>query len=84
MKLPTLTEAEVSRFRAMDRGRMNTSGLAEGRRRQAAELQAKLRAGKKWCSGCGYLKDFAEFHKSGRDPDGRQSRCKVCRKAAAA
>lgn len=35
----------------------------------------------KWCRGCEENKPLAEFHRNSRNRDGRETRCKGCKKA---
>jgi hypothetical protein len=64
---------------ALERGRLDTAGLALPLAQRTAEVQERIASGKKICTRCKAAKAMADFHRNSRNADGRQSWCKTCR-----
>lgn len=67
---------------AVERGRIDTSGLTAYMAERDANFRRRLERGEKRCQMCRQTKTLDDFHRNRTEPDGRQSRCKVCRKHA--
>ena len=63
---------------AVERGRLDTSGLMAYHAARDAGIADRISAGKKLCPGCGITKTFAEFGRNCAAADDLTSRCKAC------
>lgn len=72
------TQAENIRD-AVDRARINTSGLDAWRAHMVAAAAERIALGIKTCVTCRVTKSLDDFHLNKTANDGRQGRCKACR-----
>jgi hypothetical protein len=63
---------------AVERGRLDRSGLDAYRAARDWKIAARLAAGVKRCRGCNKVKPFSEFSLNRSLADGHQGECKSC------